>query len=130
MHYCPICGYDGFKSPPDLGMTCPCCGTEFGFHDEFKSHRELRAKWIMNGMTWWSHSRQQPPAWNPTTQLRRLYFAEMQQMRIRRARADEMTKRVKQTRSGYSKGEFAIITGPGKIGFAALKIKGNGPCLV
>jgi len=57
---------------------CPCCGTEFGYHDirgihwpeELRRvHLDLRGKWIAAGMQWYSSVQREPDGWNPHSQL-------------------------------------------------------------
>jgi len=72
---CPVCGY-GMSKPPADFTHCPCCGTEFGYHDSDNSYSELRDAWISSGKNWWSNSRNPPPGWNPDVQLKRLLASE------------------------------------------------------
>lgn len=62
---CPVCGFD----PATLGEgvfeawdICPCCGTEFGYHDANRPHMELRRLWMDRGGKWWSAFHSPPPA--------------------------------------------------------------------
>lgn len=54
IHVCTVCSYDKLDEPPENFSICPSCGTEFGYHDEFESHDELRQRWIASGSKWWS----------------------------------------------------------------------------
>jgi len=73
---CPVCGYSGLHEQPfdDAGAPsyeiCPCCRTEFGYHDAKTPHTVLRQKWIANGSPWRSRVKPAPPGWNPEEQLR------------------------------------------------------------
>jgi hypothetical protein len=53
--------------PPQDYNICPCCGTEFGYDDDFKSFAQLRQEWIAGGMRWFF--RKPPLFWNPELQL-------------------------------------------------------------
>jgi len=78
---CPVCGYDGLIEPAWQGNLssfeiCPCCGTQFGYHDSIhddperlaERHMELRQAWIAGGMRW--HGvKPPPPDWSPEKQL-------------------------------------------------------------
>jgi hypothetical protein len=72
---CPVCGFHDLAEPPydELGCPtyaiCPCCGTEFGYDDATAKHRELRARWVSNGMPWWSRHTGPPQGWDPRRQL-------------------------------------------------------------
>lgn len=73
---CPVCGFAGLDEPAydahgcaSFGI-CPCCGTEFGYDDATRTHAELRAKWIANGMNWWSRTSRPTADWDPLRQLR------------------------------------------------------------
>jgi hypothetical protein len=67
MFECPVCYFDQMPDPPKDYNICSCCGTEFGYDDEFKSFAQLRHKWIAGGMRWFF--RQPPLFWNPKLQL-------------------------------------------------------------
>jgi hypothetical protein len=85
-HLCPVCGYDlGFEpwregSPSD--EICPSCGIQFGYDDvppgagidlsRAEVYATWRARWVRDGMRWWSSSRRPPQDWNPREQLDRL----------------------------------------------------------
>lgn len=76
--FCPVCGLDLKFKAWDNGMPkddeiCPCCGTQFGYHDSTWNknpliHSELRQKWINGGMRWWSDN-SPPKNWDPKEQL-------------------------------------------------------------
>ena len=68
---CLVCGYDMREGPRDFNI-CPSCGTEFGYEDANRTHKELRDLWIANGMRWWSPVEPAPDGWNPEEQLRRI----------------------------------------------------------
>jgi len=85
---CPVCGFL-LPSPPwtepayseeSLAMfeICPCCGTQFGYHDTGgegspdelrRIHRWLRGRWVAAGMPWWSTVNEPPGHWDPAAQL-------------------------------------------------------------
>lgn len=73
--FCPVCGYAGLSRPLELDDICPCCGTQFSYHDATLSHAELRQEWIAKGMRWHSRVRSKPPNWDPVAQLKRAGFA-------------------------------------------------------
>lgn len=54
---------------PSAWNYCPCCGTQFGYHDSGRSHSQLRQEWIATGMRWWSPIRLAPKGWNSNVQL-------------------------------------------------------------
>jgi hypothetical protein len=72
MHTCPVCGFDGLDEPPENFCICPCCVVEFGYTDMGRSHEELRAAWVAEGMPWRSTVLSAPPGWNPAEQLKSL----------------------------------------------------------
>jgi hypothetical protein len=49
---CPVCGFGMMDGPPRDHYICPCCDTQFGYHDVTKSYRELRNRWLQNGGRW------------------------------------------------------------------------------
>ena len=51
---CPVCGYGQMSGPPENYNICPSCGTEFGYDDLSKSHRQLRNQWLASGANWFS----------------------------------------------------------------------------
>ena len=73
---CPVCGFPGLdaaaysKGGDPSFEICPCCGTEFGYHDSRTSHSDLRLKWIKDGMPWHSKSHIPPRGWDPVEQIR------------------------------------------------------------
>ena len=79
---CPVCGFPDLPEPAwDIGGSqeiCPSCGTQFGYHDaagrtdsdRAQIHKELRERWIADGMMW--QSGQPPTGWDPVRQLARL----------------------------------------------------------
>jgi hypothetical protein len=78
---CPVCGYAGLDEPPWVGSSpsddiCPCCGTQFGYHDfetdadlRAARHVELRRGWIERGCPWHYELEAPPPGWDPARQL-------------------------------------------------------------
>jgi len=72
MHICPICGYNRLLYPPDDGVICPSCGTQFGYTDAGVSHDTLKTEWLFSGLRWHSKVLAPPPGWNPYKQLANL----------------------------------------------------------
>jgi hypothetical protein len=67
---CPVCYYTAMPDPVEEGNICPCCGTEFGYDDDFGvTHDQLRAAWITAGAEWFSPVLSPPMTWNPFVQL-------------------------------------------------------------
>jgi hypothetical protein len=64
---CPVCAFPYMEAAPRNYEICPCCGTEFGNDDEFRTHDQIRAQWIQNGLPWFF--RTPPINWNPWLQL-------------------------------------------------------------
>lgn len=71
-YWCTVCGYDGLADPPADHNICPCCGTEFGYHDLVVSWEELRHRWIVEGAKWFSDYTHPCADWNPVGQLVKL----------------------------------------------------------
>ncbi len=79
MNICPVCGYDGLDEPAykrgniPSDEICSSCGYHFGFDDDAAgiTHEQWRAKWITDGMKWWS-PHPVPHHWNPKEQLRNI----------------------------------------------------------
>jgi hypothetical protein len=77
---CPVCGYSDLDEPPydKYGCAsfdiCPCCGTEFGYHDATRSHAQLRQDWVTRGAPWFS-TMPPPPDWSALEQLTAAGFA-------------------------------------------------------
>lgn len=72
MYYsCPVCGYSQMSKPPENHYICPSCGTEFGYDDFTKSHRQLRNEWLLEGANWFSCSTLPPDSyfWNGFRQV-------------------------------------------------------------
>jgi DNA-directed RNA polymerase subunit RPC12/RpoP len=74
---CPVCGYRGLRRPPVNYLICSSCGTEFGYQDFAETEdrrrarwKELRAKWVLQDMPWFSRATPPPAEWNPINQLR------------------------------------------------------------
>jgi ribosomal protein L37AE/L43A len=70
-HTCPVCFYPGLHRPPADHFICPCCGTQFEYHDSARTHEELRERWITNGMQWHSRALAAPEGWDARRQLER-----------------------------------------------------------
>ena len=66
---CPVCKFPELADVPADNNICPCCGTEFGFDDQRKSHAQLRAEWLTRGGKWYDESTPPPRKWNPYVQL-------------------------------------------------------------
>lgn len=86
---CPVCGL-GLEffpwdtiSPSD--EICPCCGTQFGYHDAIRNegilentiarYNTLRKDWINDGMKWHFPNdtfNPEPPNWSPKEQLKNI----------------------------------------------------------
>lgn len=65
---CPVCGYP-LDFPAADHNIFPSCGTEFGYSDLGRSHRELRANWLKAGAPWFDTSIGPPPDWNPYLEI-------------------------------------------------------------
>ena len=65
---CPVCNYP-LDEPAEDFNYCPCCGTQFGYHDVGHTYQQLREGWIQRGMQWWSPVRKPPEHWDPKAQL-------------------------------------------------------------
>ena len=78
---CPVCGF-GLKWDLDEATSaneiCPSCGTQFGYDDAIRYkrdeltqlvYRNLRKKWIEDGMRWDKGQSDPPEDWNPEEQL-------------------------------------------------------------
>ncbi len=70
MFTCPVCFFSEMPDAPSDYNICPCCGTEFGFDDEFRSFADLRHQWIAQGARWFF--KEPPTNWNPWSQLIRI----------------------------------------------------------
>jgi|SRR5579872_4961654 len=79
-YFCPVCGYDQLDEPAANHSICPCCGTHFGYHDVGQSWSDLRAKWMLRGMPWFSSATAKPRDWKPVDQLRKLM--DLEQIRL------------------------------------------------
>ena len=79
-YICPVCGYPELREEPHgvksgaSDEICPSCGFQFGFSDDSQgfTYEQWRKKWVENGMIWQSKGRQQPFAWDPVEQIRKL----------------------------------------------------------
>jgi len=67
MFECPVCLYPELPYPASDYNICPCCGTEFGLDDEFRTFAELRHEWVVQGAKWFLL--EPPVGWNPWSQL-------------------------------------------------------------
>jgi hypothetical protein len=77
VYTCPVCGFVELRRPPNNHAICPCCGTEFDYHDCTVSHLALRKRWISNGAAWHSTATPPAPAWNALEQLLRAGFVSL-----------------------------------------------------
>jgi hypothetical protein len=77
MYICPVCGYERLEEAPLNFTICPCCGTEFEYDDYRTSYAELRRRWIVNGLRWFSPVDPVPAGWNARTQLLNLIFSRV-----------------------------------------------------
>ncbi|HVN27071.1 MAG TPA: hypothetical protein VMT64_01220, partial [Candidatus Binataceae bacterium] len=68
-YQCPVCGFSELPRPAEDHLICPCCGTQFGYHDCATSHDELRRNWIAEGARWHSRVHPAPHNWNSSDQL-------------------------------------------------------------
>lgn len=75
-YQCAVCGYSKLIMPPKDHMICPCCGTQFGYHDSIARPEELRKEWVAAGVHWHSRRILPPANWNPIEQLRCAGFAQ------------------------------------------------------
>ena len=67
---CPVCNNSSSENDYQDCDICICCGTQFGYHDSRRTHKELRDIWIEKGMKWWSSREDIPENWNPLDQLK------------------------------------------------------------
>ena len=70
---CPVCYFPNMQYPAEDYNICPCCGTEFGNHDDDYSLSELRDMWIARGCPWFFEN--PPIGWNASLQLYGGYVA-------------------------------------------------------
>lgn len=83
---CPVCGLDLEEKPwdnngPREDIICPCCGTQFGYHDAIrntgnfnatvKRYNQLRKEWLNQGGKWQS-TKIEPEHWNKDEQLEQI----------------------------------------------------------
>ena len=70
LYTCPVCAYPEMADPVEEGNICPCCGTEFGYDNDLGvTYRQLRDRWITDGMQWFSPVRLPSDSWDPVRQL-------------------------------------------------------------
>ena len=72
LHSCPVCAYSRMEEPPEDGVICPCCGTEFGLDDDEDfglTIAQIRDRWVAAGAPWFSRATQEPFLWNGLGQL-------------------------------------------------------------
>jgi hypothetical protein len=69
---CPVCNFP-LQEPPVDWNYCPCCGTEFGYHDSGRSYEEIRREWLATGAQWWSPVRHPPADWSLWNQIAIFY---------------------------------------------------------
>jgi hypothetical protein len=78
MYMCLVCGFPDLDEPPrdEAGVPsyeiCPSCGFEYGFDDDHSgfTYAQWRAKWIEDGMQWWSSAHEPSAGWNAAKQLK------------------------------------------------------------
>ena len=61
--------FNGLEAAAEDFLICPCCGTEFGYHDARTSHEALRNRWLAEGMPWKSRVIHEPPGWSAEVQI-------------------------------------------------------------
>ena len=74
---CPVCGFRGLIEPPRSAggggsyEICAACGFEFGVtdDDEGYGYAARRARWVAEGMVWWSRPHRTPDDWDPVGRL-------------------------------------------------------------
>jgi len=94
MNYiCPVCGYNKLEDPPANHEICPCCGTQFGYHNTTKSYEDLRKNWVSNGLHWHSRVETPPLGWNPYVQLANI--SQNAQTRLAKATKSSSIKNVR-----------------------------------
>jgi hypothetical protein len=93
-NYCPVCGYDALTAPAADYNICPCCGTEFGYHDLGHTWAELRENWLWKGMPWFSHHTPPPNGWNPQEQLKKFALGESIRTSVRTGESNSTTRLV------------------------------------
>ncbi len=84
MYICPVCGYSELEESPydkfgDSSFEiCPCCGTEFGYHDFVKNKKDLTLRWKSLREKWlrknakWHFPEKKPKKWSLKEQLKNL----------------------------------------------------------
>lgn len=78
-YICPICGYYGLNEPAWLedGITssfeiCPCCGTEFGYHDcKPEGKKKQYEQWVSRKYEW-HFPQDKPKDWDLDKQLKNI----------------------------------------------------------
>jgi hypothetical protein len=88
-YLCPVCGFWDLPRPAQDNLICPCCGTQFGYHDFAISHANLRQAWLSNGALWHSRVYPAPDGWDAVSQLAR---AGLLAKLIADARPDQTTR--------------------------------------
>jgi hypothetical protein len=68
-YQCPVCFYAGMARPPRDHNICVCCGAEFGLDDYDFTISELRKRWVLNRMPWFSRETPAPSGWDPSKQV-------------------------------------------------------------
>jgi hypothetical protein len=77
---CAVCGWRQLKLPQRAASggasheICPSCGFESGFTDDEKdyTYEAWRAKWVADGLKWFSSGISKPVQWNPMLELHAL----------------------------------------------------------
>lgn len=68
-YQCPVCFYSDMARPPRDHNICVCCGTELELDDYDFTVSELRDRWVLNHMPWFSRETPPPSGWDPVKQL-------------------------------------------------------------
>ena len=75
-YVCPVCAYPDLDDPPRQAGSpsdeiCPSCGFQFGYTDDDSgyTYAEWRRKWVAEGMPWSEIGIEEPPGWDPGSQL-------------------------------------------------------------
>jgi len=83
--------------PPRDYNICPCCGTEFHYHDSARTYGNIRQEWVDAGLLWFSHVTPPPSIWNPHLQL---VLADLDVQLPESVVADNQIIRIPQTEFG------------------------------
>jgi hypothetical protein len=98
---CPVCFF-AMPRPFNAGTICPCCGTEFGYHDAAATAWEVRARWQALRESWaragypFRRPRHRPQGWDPIEQLQSGVLAQSSPASL------EIRRPARSPRAGYS----------------------------